>query len=118
MKTLRASHVFICGDVFIDEKRVGGHGTYMRVPIELTCKDVLAIFMCSHAPDYSPVPDETIVTLTCQVLANTVHGFQPRLLCNRGYNDIVVVAFVVFVAAHVAHDVVIVAAGTSRHGSR
>jgi len=85
METLRASHVFIYVDVFIDEKRVGGHGTYMRVTAESTCKDVLALFLRSHAPDYSPIPDGTSVNLTWQVLANTVHVFstaidvQPRL---------------------------------------
>ena len=67
MESLRASHVFMCVDVFIDEKRVGGHGTYMRVPAESTCKDVLALFLSSHAPDYSPIPEGTTVILTCQV---------------------------------------------------
>ena len=44
--------------------------------------------------------------------------FQPRLMFNRGYDDVVVLAFVVGGAAHVAHVVVVVVAGTSRQNSR
>ncbi len=75
MDTLRVSHAFLCVDAFVDEKRVGGHGTFMRVAVETPCKDVLAQFLKSHAPDYSPLHDSTNVILSCQVLANeTISG--------------------------------------------
>ena len=67
MESLSTSHVLMCVDVFIDEKRVGGHGTYMRAPAKSTCKDVLALFLFSHAPDYSTIPEGTTVILACQV---------------------------------------------------
>jgi len=59
---------------FVDEKRVGEHRTFMRIAIETRCKDVLAHFLQSHAPDYSPLHDSTNVILSCQVLANTISG--------------------------------------------
>ena len=110
METLRASHVFLCVDVFIDEKRFGGHGTEMRFHAESTFKDVLALFLSSHAPDYSSIleepssfshvryrDDDVVVVAFVVVVADHV----------------VVVAFVVVVVAHVVHAHVFAAAGTS-----
>ena len=109
MESLRASHVFLWVDVFIDEKRVGRHGTYMRVHAESTCKDVLALFLSSHQisrpflrepSSFSHVRyrDDDFVVVAF-VVAFVVH--------------VVVVAFDVVVAAHVAHNTVFDAAGTS-----
>ena len=55
MDTLRASHAFLCVDSFVDKKRVGGHGKFMRIVVETTCEEVLAQFMQSHTPDYLPL---------------------------------------------------------------
>jgi hypothetical protein len=74
MDTLRASHALLCVDVFVCEKRVGGHGTFMRVAAEMACKNALAYLLQSHAPDYLPLPDSTNFILSCQVLVDTING--------------------------------------------
>jgi len=72
--TLRASHAFIEVVVHIDRKRVAGNGTFIRVAIDTTCKDVLAEFLSSHAPDYSPLPGECKVILLCTKISETLQG--------------------------------------------
>ena len=32
-------------DVFVDGKRAGGHGTFMRVAADMVCKDILNLFL-------------------------------------------------------------------------
>ncbi len=50
--TLRASHAFICVEVHVDGKRVGGNGgIFLRVEIGSICKEVLALFLQMHAPN-------------------------------------------------------------------
>jgi len=71
---LRASHAFIDVEVHIDGKRVGGNGTFMRLQVDLCCRDVLAIFLGTYAPDYSPLPDNCKVILLCTKINDTIHG--------------------------------------------
>ena len=73
--SLRASHVFICVDAFVDGKRAGGcNGTFMRVDTQATCKEVLAEFLVLHASGYSPLPDSTSVSMFCLKISDTVQG--------------------------------------------
>jgi hypothetical protein len=75
ISTLRASHVFICVEVFVDGKRVGGNGgTFMRVEVDSICKEVLALFLQMYAPDYYPLPDDVKVTLLCTKISDTIQG--------------------------------------------
>jgi hypothetical protein len=55
--TMHASHAFICVEVYVDGKRVGENGgTFRRVELGSICKEVLALFLQMHAPDYYPCP--------------------------------------------------------------
>ena len=75
VSTLRASHAFICVEVHVDGKRVGGNGgTFLRVEVDSICKEVLAIYLQSHAPDYYPLPDDVKVTLLCTKISDTIQG--------------------------------------------
>ncbi len=60
---LRPSHAYICVEVTLDGKRVGGRGAYMNVECDLTCKEVLSGYVKTHAPDSFPLPDSTKVTM-------------------------------------------------------
>ena len=71
---MRDSHAFICVDVVVDGKKVGGNGTFMRVSTQTACKDVLATFLEQHAIDYHPLPDGTKVSLSCVKISDTVQG--------------------------------------------
>jgi len=52
---LHASHAFFCVDVFVDGKRVGGDGTFVRVTLDVSYKQVLDDSLKSHASDYIPL---------------------------------------------------------------
>jgi hypothetical protein len=58
ISTMRASHAFIEVVVYIDSKRVARNGTFIRVAVDLSCRDVLTKFMSTHDPDYSPLPGD------------------------------------------------------------
>ena len=64
-------YVFICVDVFVDVKRVGGHGTFMRVAADMARKDILNLFLEGHAAEYYPLLDPTIVILMCVKISNS-----------------------------------------------
>ena len=75
VSTLRASHAFNCVEVHVDGKRVGGNsGTFLRVEVDSICKEVLAIYLQNHAPDYYPLPDDVKVTMMCTKISDTVQG--------------------------------------------
>ena len=55
---LHASHAFVCIEVHVDGKKVGGNATYMRIALDASCKEVLFDFLATHASDYSsPLPE-------------------------------------------------------------
>ena len=72
--TLRVAHAFIDVEDQIDGRRVGGNGTFVRVQVDLCCKDVLAIFLAMYVPNYSPLPDNSKVILLCTKISDTVQG--------------------------------------------
>ena len=74
ISTLRASHAFIEVVVHIDSKRAAWNGTFIRVAVDTTCRDVLAEFLPSHAPDYSPLPGDCKVILLCTKISETLQG--------------------------------------------
>ena len=74
VSTLRASHAFIEMVVHIDSKRVTGNGTFIRVAIDLSCRDVLTEFLSTHALDYFPLPGDCKVILLCTKISDTIHG--------------------------------------------
>jgi hypothetical protein len=74
ISTLRASHAFIEVVVHIDSKRVAGNGTFIRLAIDLICRDVLTKFLSTHAPDYSPLPGDCKMILLCTKISDTIHG--------------------------------------------
>ena len=46
ISTLSASNTFICVEVLVDGKRMGGNGgTLSRVEIDSICKEVLALYL-------------------------------------------------------------------------
>ena len=45
---MRASHAFIDVEVQIDGERIARNGTFLRVEVDLCCKDVLAIFLTTY----------------------------------------------------------------------
>ena len=58
--------MLFCVEVHVDGKRVGKNGgTIMRVEIGSICKEVIALFLQMHAPDYYPLLDDVKVTLMC-----------------------------------------------------
>jgi hypothetical protein len=73
MKMMRASHAFVCVDVFVDGKRAGGHGTYMRAEVDTTtCKELLVEFLQRHTLECFPLPASTTVVLMCENMSDTV----------------------------------------------
>ncbi len=67
---MRASHAFVCVDVFVDGKRAGGHGTYMRAEVDTTaCKELLVEFLQRHASECFPLPTSTTVVLMCEKMS-------------------------------------------------
>ena len=72
--TLRPSHAFICVEVILDGKRVGGQGAYMNVECDSTCKQVLLAFLNTHSPDNCPLPDSSKVIMQCTKMSDTVQG--------------------------------------------
>jgi hypothetical protein len=67
-------HAFICVEVYIDGKKVGGNGKFMRVEVGITCKQVLESYVQSDAIDYSPLPGDTKVIMMCTVVNGTVES--------------------------------------------
>ena len=63
-------------DVFVDGKRAGGHGTFMKVAADMACKDILSLFLQGHAVEYYPLPDPTIVILMCIKFSDTIQRKQ------------------------------------------
>jgi hypothetical protein len=72
---------FICVDVLIDGKRVGGNGTFMVVSVETTCKEVLSDFLRLHASDYYPLLDATVVTMLCMKTTDSSDRDKPFQDC-------------------------------------
>ena len=71
---MRESHAFICVDVVVDGKKIGGNGTFMKVSTLTACKDVLATFLKQHAIDYHPLPNGTKASLSCVNISDTIQG--------------------------------------------
>ena len=60
----RAAHQsFISVEVYVDGKRVGGNGVFMRVDVDATCKQVMGSYLRTHAVDYYPLPNSTRVNM-------------------------------------------------------
>jgi hypothetical protein len=72
--TVRPSHAFICVEVILDGKRVGGKGAYMNVECQLTCKQVLLAYLQTHSPDNCHLPDSSKVVLQCTKISDNVQG--------------------------------------------
>jgi len=72
--TLRPSHVFICVEVILDGKRMGGQGAYMNLECDSTCKQVLLAFLNTHSTDNCPLPDSSKVIMQCTKLSDDVQG--------------------------------------------
>ncbi len=68
---LRPSHAFICVEVILNGKRLGGQGYYMNVECDLTCKQVLSGYVKTHAHDSFPLPHSAKVTMQCTKLIDT-----------------------------------------------
>ena len=71
---LHASHAFICVEVHVDGKRVGGNATFMSVALDASSKEVLFDFVATHASDYSPLPESTNVVVMCVNNFAMIHG--------------------------------------------
>ena len=88
MNMMRASHAFICVDVFVHGKRAGGHGTYIRVEVDTTtCKELLDQFLQRHASECFPLPASTTVVIMCEKMsdkgiARHVHDFGSSKDCS------------------------------------
>jgi hypothetical protein len=72
--TLRPANAFICVEVILDGKRVGGRGAYMNVESQWTCKQVLRAYLQKHSPDNCPLPDSTKVIMQCTKQSDTIQG--------------------------------------------
>ncbi len=72
ISNLLASHAFIEVVVHIDSNRVARNGTFIRVAIDLSCRDVLAEFLSTHAPNYSTLPGNGKVVLLCSKISDNV----------------------------------------------
>ncbi len=72
--TLRPAYAFICVEVILDGKRVGGQGAYMNVESQWTCKQVLRAYLQKHSPDYCPLPDSIKVIMQCTKQSDTIQG--------------------------------------------
>jgi len=46
---IHRDYVFICVDVFLDGKRAGRHGMFMRVGADMACKDILNLFLIGRS---------------------------------------------------------------------
>jgi hypothetical protein len=81
--TMHASHAFICVEVHVNGKRVGGNGgTFLRVELGSICKEVLAIFLQMRAPDYYPLPDDVkVITRMCTKISDRYCPRLARLRC-------------------------------------
>jgi hypothetical protein len=71
---LHASHAFICVEVHVDGKGVGGNATFMRVALDAWCKEVLFEFWATHASYYSPLPESTNVVMMCAKNFDMIHS--------------------------------------------
>jgi hypothetical protein len=76
--------VYVCVDVFVDGRRASsGDGTYVQVSADATCKQVLFKYLETHASEYYPLLDSTIVNLWFVKLGESLQG---RLACDDGGN--------------------------------
>ena len=76
--------VYVIVDVFVDGRRAaGGAGTYVRVAADATCKELLMHFLQTHASEYCPLPDSTVVNMWCVKLGESL---QTRHACDVGGN--------------------------------
>ena len=71
---LHASHAFTCVGGFVDGKRIGGNGTFMRVTLDVSCKQVLHDILESHASDYIPLHESTNVNMMCVKICDTMQA--------------------------------------------
>ena len=88
--TLRvAHHSFISVEVYVDGKRVGGNGVFMRLDVDSTCKQGMdTYYLRTHAADYHPLPNSTKLNMMCCKLNNT----NARELCSVFLNYPVIMA--------------------------
>jgi hypothetical protein len=71
---LRLPNAFICVEVIIEGKIVGGQGACMNVELQWTCKQVLRAYLKKHSLDNCPLPDSTKVIMRCTKQSDTIQG--------------------------------------------
>ena len=79
---LTRDYVFICVDIFVDGKRAGGHGTYMRVAADMACKDILNLFLqgIPWSLNITTIPSVYPLGLSLTCAPNGLAHPEPRVL--------------------------------------
>jgi hypothetical protein len=100
MNMIRASHAFVCVDLFVDGKRLGRHGTLMKAEIDATtCKELLNEFLQRHASACIPLIVSSIVVLMCEKISDTgttmlAHDFGSSKGCSIFLDHLITMAMV------------------------